>query len=836
MRKFQKEQAENIIQIIQEAHSEIKKLLETNSYDLTLSLLAECQECGYSLYDYIADLEGEEHTCCESIAKYCSLVFSIHTEVSNDENINPHNITKRLNKAVVEIHNEIKNNIKIKLEVVFFPYKSSMWDSMESVWIAADNDENCDAYVVPIPYYDRNNDWSFANCYYEGLQYPENVPIVDFAKYNVEERKPDIIYIHNPYDGNNFVTSVAPDYYSEELKKHCELLIYIPYFSTSGDMGAANNCNSAYFNVDYIITQSEDIKKDFHKIIPRNKLIALGSPKFDAVINKCKIVGEIPTEWTSKIENKKVIFFNTSISGMLMDTERFLLKMQYVFKTFENREDTCLLWRPHPLLESTFASMRPMYTETYQTLKEYFIKSGLGIYDDTPNMEKSIALSEAYIGDGGSSVVSLFGMLGKPIFILNNEISEVPSENDWLGMALNNMVYYGDNEYKVVNGKYLYSSEKNKYDYSFYSVLDEEGNTYDRAITVGEKVFITPTNSNKILVYKNKKRVHTIQLKEYDTGENVFANSLLVGKYIFLTPYNYQAIVRIDVETYRVDYIEGYNHIFINEDSPEIKIGFANHWKNFFVITSPVEDIVLFIESDTLNVQILKVGIENSTGYAGMIANGDDIWCLPYSEGNIIKWSPIEGIHKEYNQLPIGFEFTDIKKERPFTNLVFYDNYAIISPSRSNMFVKLDVNTGVMEEWKVPIDVNKEVQKGYYKTGQNMVFIDEIKENTYEMFDSKKRKLYFVNIKTGEFEEAEIKFKREEIESHEIGFGKIAEGLIYACCENAFNTLEDFLNNSITGCAFIKEKQLEAYRNIAENSDGTCGVSIHNFATKKLMD
>ena len=29
-----------------------------------------------------------------------------------------------------------------------------MWDSLESVWQAADADPDCDAYVVPIPYYD----------------------------------------------------------------------------------------------------------------------------------------------------------------------------------------------------------------------------------------------------------------------------------------------------------------------------------------------------------------------------------------------------------------------------------------------------------------------------------------------------------------------------------------------------------------------------------------------------------------------------------------------------------------------------------------------------------
>ncbi len=837
MRKFQKIQAENIVQIIEEAHVELKKILENNEIDTARSLLAQCQECGYSLYDYVADLEGEDHIACGAVANYCSIVFDIHTEMSTIEKINVNNILKRLNKAIVEIHNSVKNHIMTKLEIVFLPYKSSMWDSMESVWLAANADENCEAFVVPIPYYDRNADWSFANQYYEGMQYPKNVPVVGYNQYNIEERKPDIIYIHNPYDGDNYVTSVAPEYYSEELKKHCELLVYIPYFSTSGEMGESNSFNTAYLNVDYIITQSEEIKKDYHKAVPKEKLVALGSPKFDMVINKCKNTTDIPAEWHSKIGDKKVIFFNTSIAGMLLDTPQFLFKMEYVFKLFMNRDDVCLLWRPHPLLESTFTSMRPGFAEVYATLKTYFINNNLGIYDDTPNMEKSIGISDMYIGDPGSSVISLFGMLGKPIFILDNNITSLPTENDWLGTVINNMTYYGDNEYKIVYGRYLYISEKNKYNYGFFDIIDEDiKNNYLRGITFKEKLFITPLNSRKIIVYENKKKIKIIELKEFESNKNTFANSILVGEHIFLIPLDYGSIVRINVNNYKVDYLEGYNELFISKDDTRTRIGFASAWKNFFIITSPVEDKVMFVDASSLKVQILKIGTENSKGYAGMIPKDDEIWCLPYCEGSIIKWNPMNGQFTEFNQWPSGFEYTDIYKDRPFTNVVFYENYALLAPALSNMFVRLDINTGVMEEWKAPFDTNEEIQSVYYKTGLNVVFLDEVNDNVYEVFDAKKRRMFNINVKTNEFKVSQINFNRDEIEKHIIGFGRISDGLIYGCCENVFNSLENFLNDNIIGESFSKESQLEAYKKIAKNADGTCGINIHKFATKKVLN
>jgi hypothetical protein len=66
------------------------------------------------------------------------------------------------------IRNSINSDIPVKLETVFLPYKASMWDSLESVWRKADADPSCDAYVIPIPYFDRNPDGSAKEEHYEG--------------------------------------------------------------------------------------------------------------------------------------------------------------------------------------------------------------------------------------------------------------------------------------------------------------------------------------------------------------------------------------------------------------------------------------------------------------------------------------------------------------------------------------------------------------------------------------------------------------------------------------------------------------------------------------------
>ena len=132
---------------------------------------------------------------------------------------------------MIAIENSVKNDIKVRKEVVFLPYKASMWDALESIWDAACKDPDCDAYVVPIPYYDKNQDGSFGQMHYEGELYPDYVPIVRYDKFNLAEHQPDMIFIHNPYDESNYVTSVHPFFYSVNLKRYTDCLVYVPYFT-----------------------------------------------------------------------------------------------------------------------------------------------------------------------------------------------------------------------------------------------------------------------------------------------------------------------------------------------------------------------------------------------------------------------------------------------------------------------------------------------------------------------------------------------------------------------------------------------------------------------------
>lgn len=116
---------------------------------------------------------------------------------------------------------------------------------------------------------------------------------------------------------------------------------------------------------------------------------------------------------------KKVVMYNTGLSTFLQNSRQYLDKMRDVFRIFrEVNHNVALLWRPHPLLRDTIRTMRESLADDYERLLEEYCREGWGIYDDSGNLNRAIAVSDAYYGDG-SSVVQLYEKVKKPVLIQN---------------------------------------------------------------------------------------------------------------------------------------------------------------------------------------------------------------------------------------------------------------------------------------------------------------------------------------------------------------------------------------------------------------------------------
>lgn len=460
MRKFHKKQLLDIIKNLYILHQKIEEAAAERDYQLVQAVLSTCQEAAIQVGETIEKLEGGGTAAVTCLEQYCEQLYqaSMCLEEIAGQNIPAQAVSTR------EIYGELQDILKkaeaaiqdlpLRREVVFLPYKASMWDSLESVYLAAKDDKDCDAYVVPIPYYDKNADESLGAMHYEGNEYPKNIEITHYTAYNLEERRPDVIYIHNPYDECNVVTCVPERYFSRNLKKLTDCLVYIPYFVLDemepDDQVKIDNMKHFCFLpgtvwADKVIVQSEKMRQiyineyikaaqarglsgeytDRKKL--EEKILGLGSPKFDKIQSTDKADLEIPAEWLRIIEKpdgtwKKIILYNTSINALLQNDEKMLMKMESVFHIFREVQDTIALWwRPHPLIPTTVKTMRPELWHMYEEMVKAYQEEGWGIYDDSVDMDRAVVVSDAYYGDL-SSLVQVYQATGKPVMIQDADI------------------------------------------------------------------------------------------------------------------------------------------------------------------------------------------------------------------------------------------------------------------------------------------------------------------------------------------------------------------------------------------------------------------------------
>ncbi len=582
MRNFQKQQLLDIISSLHILHQEIKDRLVKREYPTVQNALSDAQEAAIQMGEAIEMLEGEGTEAVSYLEKYCEKLY--HASIQMEESA-PQKIYKTLESILIKAENAV-NHIKVRKEVVFFPYKASMWDSLESVYIAAKEDKDCDAYVVPIPYYDKNPDGSLAAMYYEGNEYPKNIEITDYRTYDPEERRPDAIFIHNPYDDWNHVTSVPDRYFSKNLKNYTDCLVYIPYFILKDiepdDAAAIEGMKHFCFvpgtiYADKVIVQSENMRRIYINEYLKeakslglpadredleNRILGIGSPKLDKVRNVSKEDLDIPGEWLKVIRKsdgtrKKIVFYNTSINALLRHDEEMLAKMESVFNVFKKYQDEiALLWRPHPLIPNTIKSMRPQLWIEYQKIVENYKKEGWGIYDDSADMDRAVLISDAYYGDG-SSIVQVYAQTGKPILMQNVECVDDDKEDKNAlekKMILSRAFYYGC----VIEDDTVYFSLANynavcraKYMQNHLEILDVFPNVkadarrpYPGIYKHENRLIFFPTinEKNEIMVYNIADRTFTgiknnkdldcnnvaRQIFEYD--KNIYFISTLTGE------------------------------------------------------------------------------------------------------------------------------------------------------------------------------------------------------------------------------------------------------------------------------------------------------------------
>lgn len=890
MRRKAKKQIMDILDTLSRAHTQAARLStegggrEAEATDL----LIQCQEGAQKIGETIEQTEGEGTRAVACLERYCEALYQMSLEMAEQVQHSPEGqmrqvpddqmqtgpddrtcqgrrmphgwqekqiavpqgtetagiaaveeLAARLDALLKEIRREVVEVLPTdKIKICFLPYKASMWDCMESVWEAAAADGECEAQVVPIPYYERNDQGGIAKACYDGEMFPSYVPVTPYRSYDLSKEQPDIVYIHNPYDGGNTVTTVHPDYFSSNLKKYTDVLVYIPYyFIGNGPLPDCHLSLPAYEHVDRIIVQDEEKVDALADFVPREKILAIGSPKVDRILKLDRqkeelIEKEIPAQWREKIQGKKVILYNISVTGILRNSRYLLDKIRYVLSCFEGREDVVLWWRPHPLLEATIKSAMPELYQSYQEIKHAFTESRNGILDETGDAGVAAVIADAYLGEDSSSLVHYFGVLGKPVMLTRWEIVE-DQKKDREFLNLNTFYQEGDQIFFVpINtgmGHDLYrmglEDGEIKKVMTFPGTPDNMWGCYYGIKKVKDKIILPPHNAEDIYVYDLKtEQAVKLVLSQAKGRMMLFDEAVEYQGKVFLLPRCYPAIVSVDMESLEVREYKECVEPFLREDAAEQIFNWAFLTrKQYLYLACIYESKILIFNMDDGSYEIKTIG-EHPYGYCRMLYDGMHFWLGAFGENCIVRWDEETGDTREY-RYPI--------EQEPLNPGVYYaslyDRGEEILAFHACSFscVAIDKRTGACQSYQGAKDILGELEAKAIKCETGTAYLKPVGPGRLGLFDTGSNGFHLWDTQTDQWRSFPCRIPKEDLlsmEKWQIERVWLSRSTPYLLWEHAVS-IPQYIDYILQGETGIFRQTYGCYQ--VEASDMTLGEKIH---------
>jgi hypothetical protein len=728
MRKTQHRKILELLQLLSEADSEMKRLFLHGESESVLQILSDCQSFAVALGKYIKSIAGKGTKIDGLLEDYCDVVDK--ASVAIGEGVTYNNYLKKLVRMVTHMVNIVRTEMKPdKIEVVFLPYKASMWDSLESVYLAAKDDPQCDAYVISIPYYDRLPNGTLGQMHCESGEYPSNIPMTDWRSYPLEERHPDVIVIMNPYDDGNYVTSVHPAYYSNRLKNCCDLLAYVPYFVNAHDNVPPSFClMPGVLHADVVFVQSERARENYADIFANaeqefkwngkfgkpDKFIVSGSPKIEKVMNATRTDYPLPEVWDKLFikpdgSRKKGIFYNTTIAGILSGNEHSLQKLQHVIGMFKERQDELVLWwRPHPLIEATLESMRPTLFDAYEKIVTEYKTEGWGIFDDTPHLHRAICWTDLYYGDA-SSVDTLYHCTGKNIIVANTEVCQ----NNVPEISFNFLCDNGDKWYTILNSSNaLVAIHKKSYQIEYISsssqscrgISPPKRNLYTNAIIKNNIIYFAPFTVDRLDYYNIAEdswgsieiNLSPINGYQYLIAAGIYASD----NSIYLFPWDMvPVIVKVDLVTHEVCYLSDWYTKGESLDKRHTKLGYLlGYFAEFSVLSAEDSNTVLALFKNIPALMLYHMNEDTAEiyhhdlddmGFAASCFDGRFYWLLGFLGNDIYRFDPSNGTFEQFPVVCQGLHLGTIA----FQNMHYVNDKLYLIPSQCNDIVIFHIPT-----------------------------------------------------------------------------------------------------------------------------------------------
>ncbi len=404
--------------------------IEQADIERAMDLLQMSQQLAIDFGTMLEQIIGAESTIIRMLEQYCEVLYAIYEQLLQNAEMDAaavrDNCTEDINIACIRLRDmqekivsELEENILGRKMVLFLPVLAKDWDGLRSLWQAAINDPLCDVYVVPLPYYYKDYDGSPRKVCCERTEFPEEIHTVDYklltAEY-LELLHPEIIIIQNPYDSWNPAISVPEMFYSENLRKYTDKLVYVPPFVL--DEYTREN-EREYYNMKHYVTMPGVVYADCVMVHSENrkriyveKLVEFAGEETKEKWEQKIVVSDLAImvrEKTEKVNQKKKMLYGISLGTYMENTKAAKEKIERNLQLFEeNKEEIEVTIMIFPV--------RDAMSEIRQDIMKLLKGQQAVVLSD---VEKYRAEDyDAYYGDA-MPIIMEFRQEGKPVMVQN---------------------------------------------------------------------------------------------------------------------------------------------------------------------------------------------------------------------------------------------------------------------------------------------------------------------------------------------------------------------------------------------------------------------------------
>lgn len=449
MKRAKKTALLSMVDTMMEVAGEVNNMITSARSGAVANLLADLQDTAVFLGETI---EGEQGQGTETVAlleALCEEAFKVSNEM---------NYENKLISTLERIKSTLGKEIKAPATVVFLPMDGKMWDGFESLWKRECANPDNKVVVIPLPWYEKNVDGEITDLHYSLDGYPPEVALTGYNDFLIAQKHPDVVYIQNISNGADMGKTVHSAFYTGEIKKNTDELIYVPYdiegacdMMDGGFMARLSEkaLQPGIYDATTVLVQSKELKKSLMSILasqveedvesreywdgvlkvachPRLLRIIDARDEREARNNHGKNTDSIRDLARYAIRadgsRKKVLLYAISAWKLMLDGSEMIDKIMDSFKVFaDNKDNLAVIFRPFPETKEILQIFDNNCVSKYDDLISFYKESGIGIIDESKDFLEAVLAGDAYYGDD-CGFAYMFAQMGKPVMIQNLQI------------------------------------------------------------------------------------------------------------------------------------------------------------------------------------------------------------------------------------------------------------------------------------------------------------------------------------------------------------------------------------------------------------------------------